>query len=163
MSDGTLEWLDGSPVRPDFASEDFAWPEVKDLRPVDALRLLDDVEREARQANRRAEALKRRKAQAKQIALAVLEDYEQDSTKVRTSDGNKVIYSTYNFDVFSVDNEEAFREWAATQSESYFDPTPKLRDSIFLDEMRRRVQDGEPLPPGVKRWTDVRLSRSAAK
>jgi hypothetical protein len=146
----------------DFSSEDFQWPEVKDLRPVDALRLLDDIEREARAANKRAEKLKQRKAQAKQIALAVMEEYEQEATKVTTSDGNKVVYSTYPFDVFSVDNEEAFREWAATQSESYFDPTPKLREQLFLDEMRRRVQDGEPLPPGVRRWTDMRLSRSAA-
>lgn len=146
----------------DFSAEDFEWPQVKDLRPVDALRLLDDIEKEARAANKRAETLKRRKAQAKQIALAVLEEYEQDSTKVTTSDGAKVLYSTYPFDVFSVDDEEAFKGWAETQSESYFDPTPRLRESIFLDEMRRRVQDGEPLPPGVKRWTDTRLSRSAA-
>jgi hypothetical protein len=146
----------------DFSAEDFEWPQVKDLRPVDALRLLDDVEREARLANKRAETLKRRKAQAKQIALAVMEDYEQDSAKVTTHDGNKVLFSTYPFDVFSVDDEPAFKEWASTQSESYFDPTPTLREGIFLDEMRRRVQDGEPLPPGVKRWTDTRLSRSAA-
>lgn len=146
----------------DFASEGFEWPDVKSLRPADALRLLDDIERQAREANKRADDLRRRKAQAKQIALAVMEDYEQESTRVTMHDGNKVNYSTYTFDVFSVDDAAAFRKWAETQSESYFDPTPKLRESVFLDEMRRRVQDGEPLPPGVKRWTDVRLSRTAA-
>lgn len=142
---------------------DFEWPDVKSMRPVDALRLLDDIERESREANKRADDLKRRKAQAKQIALAVLEEYEQDSTKVTTSDGHKVLYSTYPFDVFTVDDEKRFAEWAETQSESYFDSTPRLRDGIFLDEMRRRVQDGEPLPPGVRRWTDTRLSRTASK
>lgn len=147
----------------DPASEDFQWPEVKDLRPVDALRLLDDIEREARLANKRADALKARKAQAKQIALAVLEDYEQESTKIVTAEGRKVIYEKYDIDFFTVDDHEAFKPWSDTQSESYYDASPKLREGIFQDEMRRRAQDGEPLPPGVKQWTDTRLSRTAAK
>lgn len=147
----------------DFAAEDFAWPEVKDLKPADALRLLDDIEAEARAANKRADTLKRRKAQAKQIALSVLDSYELDSAKTTVGDGRKVLYSTYDFDVFTVDDEAAFKAWAADQSESYYDPTPRLRDQIFLDEMRRRLKDGEPMPPGVRRWTDTRLSRSAVK
>lgn len=147
----------------DFADEDFQWPDISSMRPADAGRLLDDIEREAAAANKRADILKKRKAQAKQIVLAVVEDFEQESVDFRTAAGNKVRYTPYAFDVFSVDNREAFDEWAKTQSESYYDPTPKLREGVFLDEMRRRVQDGEPLPPGVKRYSDQRLSRTAAK
>lgn len=147
----------------DFAAEDFQWPDISSMRPADAGRLLDDIEREAAAANKRADILKKRKAQAKQIVLAVVEDFEQESVDFRTAAGNKVRYTPYAFDVFSVDNREAFDEWAKTQSESYYDPTPKLREGVFLDEMRRRVQDGEPLPPGVKRYSDQRLSRTAAK
>lgn len=147
----------------DFGAEDFEWPDVSSLKPAEALRLLDDIEREAREANKRADVLKRRKAQAKQVALAVLEEFELDSAKTTVSSGQKVLYSTYDFDVFTVDDDEAFREWAETQSESYFDPTPKLRQQIFLDEMRRRAQDGEPLPPGVRKWSDTRLSRTSVQ
>lgn len=146
---------------PDIGSEDFRWPEVHELRPAEAARLLDDVEREAALANKRAKRLTERKAQAKQIVLAVADVYELEAIRTTTSAGKAVQYTPYPFDVFSVDNDEAFREWAAAQSESYYDSSPKLREQIFMDEMRRRVQDGEPLPPGVKRWTDTRLSRSA--
>lgn len=147
----------------DFASEDFQWPEVKDLRPAEAARLLDDIETASREANKRADILKARKAQAKQIALAVAEEYELSAIDTVTYGGQRVRYTPYSFDAFSVDNEEAFKEWAATQSESYYNAAPRLRDDIFRDEMRRRIQDGEPLPPGVRRWTDTRLSRTAVK
>lgn len=147
----------------DFAADDFEWPQVKDLRPSEAVRLLDDIERESRAANKRADILKARKAQAKQIAVAVLEEYEQPDASAITADGKKVRYTPYPFDAFTVDNPEAFKAWAATQNENYYDSTPKLREEIFRDEMRRRVSDGEDLPPGVRRWTDVRLSRTATK
>jgi hypothetical protein len=167
MSDELIDDLPCSPTLnfggADPGAEDFKWPEVKDLRPSDAVRLLDDIEAAGRAANKRADILKTRKAQAKQIALAVMEEYDQPDAAAITAGGQKVRYTPYPFDVFSVDDEEAFREWSENQSESYFDASPKLRQSIFLDEMRRRHQDGEPMPPGVRRWTDIRLSRSALK
>lgn len=149
----------------DPGSENYQWPEVKNLRPADAARLLDDIEDEARAANKRADILKSRRAQAKQIVLAVAEDYELTAIDTTTNGGQRVRYTPYPFDAFDVEtgNEEAFKAWAATQSESYYDSTPQLREGIFRDEMRRRMQDGEPLPPGVRHWTDTRLSRSAIK
>lgn len=146
----------------EFDSEDFVWPEVRDMRPVDAARLLDDIERAASAANKRAELLKKRKGQAKATLNTVLEIYEQDAVDFTNSDGKRVRYTPYDFDVFNVADEEAFREWAAGESERYYDDTPRLRQEVFLDEMRRRHQDGEALPPGVVKWTDQRLSRSAS-
>lgn len=147
----------------DLAAEDFEWPDVSKLRPAEAARLLDDFERAAAEANRRADRLKSRKAQAKAIALAVAEEYELEAIDTTTNTGQRIRYTPYPFDTFSVDDEAAFKAWADTQHESYFDSSPKLRQQIFLDEMRRRVQDGEPLPPGVRRFTDTRLSRTAIK
>lgn len=149
----------------DPGSEDFQWPEVSKLRPADAGRLLDDIERMAREANARADLLKRRKAQAKQIAVAVLEEYELDALPFTNAEGRKVRYTPYDFDVFDVppENEAKFKAWADAQHESYYDSTPRRREGIFLEEMRRRLKDGEPMPPGVRRWTDTRLSRSATK
>lgn len=147
----------------DFGSEEFEWPEVTELRPSDAARLLYDVESAAAAANKRADILRSRKNEAKQIALTVAEIYEQPDISAITDDGRKVRYTPYPFDVFSVDDPAAFKEWAVSQSESFYDETPRLREEIFRDEMRRRDQDGEPLPPGVRKWSDTRLSRSAAK
>lgn len=146
---------------PDYASEDFQWPEVKDLRPAQAGRLLDDIERESAAANKRADILKARKAQAKKIVGDVLEEYEQDNVRFTNSEGRSITYTPYEFDVFNIVDEEAFREWAGQQAERYYEEG--LRKGIFLDEMRRRHQDGEPLPPGVQKFTDVRYSRSASK
>lgn len=147
----------------DPGSEEFVWPEVKDLRPTDAGRLLDAIEREAAAANKRADLLKSRKAQAKALLGAVLEEYEQNGVRFTSATGKEVQYTPYDFDAFTVDNPEEFKPWAEMQSESYYDSTPKLRDAIFQAEMRRRLKDKEPLPPGVRRWTDVRYSRSATK
>jgi hypothetical protein len=146
----------------DYASEDYQFPEFDALRPADAGRLMDDIEREAQAANRRADRLKSRKAQAKALLNQVLEEYEQDSVRFTNAEGRQVQYTPYPFDVFNVDDEDAFKEWAAGEAERYYDETPRLREDVFRDEMRRRVQDGEDLPPGVRRWTDTKLSRSSA-
>lgn len=147
----------------DPGSEDFQWPEVSELRPAEAARLLDDIEAQARMANKRADLLKKRKSQAKQIVLAVAEEYELDAIRTTTGSGAKVQYTPYPFDVFSVTDEEAFKAWAAEDAENYYEHKEKLREDIFLDAMRRRVQDKEPLPPGVTRWTDIRISRTGIK
>lgn len=147
----------------DPGSEEFQWPEVSELRPAEAARLLDDIEREATLANKRADTLKKRKAQAKAIVLAVAEDYELESIDTTTAEGQRVKYTPYSFDVFSVTDEEAFKAWAGEDGENYYEQRERLRDDSFRDAMRRRLQDGEPLPPGVTRWTDPRISRTAIK
>ena len=145
----------------DPGAEDFVWPEVKDLKPAEAMKLLDEIEREATMANKRADRLKSRKATAKNIATTVLEIYGLDEAAFTNDEGKRIKYTPYPFDAFSLDNEEEFRKWAEGQHERYYDKEPKLREGVFRDEMRRRLADGEPLPPGVRRYTDVRLSRTA--
>jgi hypothetical protein len=147
----------------DPTDENFQWPSPDEIRPVDAGRLMDDIERESMAANKRAKMLTARKAQAKALVDAVLEINELDALPFTTSQGKRVTYTPYEFDAFTVDDYEAFEAWAETQHENYFDNSPKLREGIFRDEMRRRVADGEPLPPGVRRYSEQRLSRSARK
>jgi hypothetical protein len=147
--------------QPDYAAEEFEWPEVSELRPADAARLLDDIEREATAANKRADRLKERKAQAKAIVGMVLEEYDQEDVTFRNQDGRKVRYTPYEFTAYRVNDDTAFREWAADEGERFYDE--RLRDGVFRDEMHRRYQDGEPLPPGVLRYTETRYSRSAIK
>jgi hypothetical protein len=153
MSDATTE--------PDPGADEWEWPETAGMRPVDAARLLNTIETEATAANRRAENLKKRKAQAKRIMEGILEDQELDSVRFTTDDGRRIQYTVGDtVDHFSIDDDEAFRQWAQEQAENYFEPA--LRKEMFTDAMRRRVMDGEPLPPGVRRWSDVKLSRSSS-
>lgn len=142
------------------SDEEFTWPEVATLRVADAVRILYDVETQATEANRRAETLKARKAAARTILQQVLEREELETGRAKVRGGATVQYTPYDWDVFTVVDEDAFRNWAETAaSEAYY--APKLRDGIFLDEMRRLTQDGQPLPPGVKRTTIQKLNRSA--
>ena len=148
---------------PDYGvpDEDFQWPEVSELRTVDAVRLLYDIESQATETNTRADRLKKRKATAQVIMQQVLDREELDSARAAARDGKTIQYTPYDFDVFNIIDEDAFKEWAAAEAERFYDPEPRLRQGVFLDEMRRRHQDGEALPPGVQRVTLPKLSRTA--
>jgi hypothetical protein len=146
---------------PDFGAEEFQWPEVNQLRPAQAARLLDDIERQAAEANKRADRLKSRKAQAQQIVIAVADEYEEESVRFRSNTGRVVQYTPSVKQHFTIENEAEFKEWAGAQSENFYDPEPKLREGVFRDEMRRRMQDGEGLPPGVRKYDAIGLSRSS--
>jgi hypothetical protein len=144
----------------DFASEEYVFPEVSELRPAAAGRLLDAIEREAALANRRADSLRSRKKQAKAILNAVLEEYEQEGVSFVNTEGRKVTYSERPFDAYDVVDEDAFKEWAGGQAETFYGEA--LREGVFRDHMRRMDQDGEPLPPGVRKYSETRYSRSSA-
>lgn len=142
---------------------DFQLPNFESTRPVDAMRLYDEYAREATAANKAAEKATSRKSKAKAFALQVLENYEEESVKVKLDSGKKALFSTYEFRAYRVVDEEAFSAWAEKQDESYYDETPRLRDQVLLDECRRRFDDQEGLPPGVQEYTETRISKNAAK
>ena len=146
----------------DYGAEEWEFPSLEDVTPEEAAKLWDAIERQASKANKRAALLKERKAAAKTLAINAVEASPYTSVRIELEDGREVNLTPYDWDVFSVKDEEAFKEWAAGEAENYYDDTPRLRDGVFLDEMRRRVQDQEPLPPGVVRWTDTKISRTAA-
>lgn len=148
---------------PDYGvpDEEFEWPEVNQLRAADAIRLLYDIETQASAANARAERLKLRKATARTILAQVLEREGLESGRAKVRSGRVIQYTPYDWDVFDVVDEEAFNEWAGSQRERFYDPEPKFREGVFLDAMRAMRQNGQPLPPGVKRTTIQKLNRTA--
>jgi hypothetical protein len=146
--------------RQDPGDPDFEFPDVKDLDPHEAAALWDRVEREAKEANKRAAILKDRKVQAKELALQAIEASPYTSVRIEGAEGREVQLTPYPWTVFRIVNEDAFREWAKKEAERYYDESPKLRESVFLEEMRRRDEDKEPLPPGVSSWTDTKISRT---
>lgn len=146
---------------PDYAVEEWEWPEVNTLRVADAVRMLYDIEVQATAANKRADTLKTRKAVARTILEQVLEREELESGRAKVRDGRTIQYTPGPWDVFTIVDDEAFKEWAAADGERYYDPEPKLREGVFLDAMRNLVSTQQPLPPGVKRTTIQKLNRTA--
>jgi hypothetical protein len=144
----------------DYGAEDFEFPRVETLDPAEAATLWDQIERESREANKRAARLKERKALAKELALQAVEASPYSSVRIQGAEGRDVQITPYPWTVFRIVDEEAFREWAEGEAERYYDDSPRLRDGVFLDEMRRREEDREPLPPGVTSWTDTKISRT---
>lgn len=148
----------------DLGAEEWDFPDLSGLDPAErpdaAAKLWDAIEREATAANKRAAILKSRKAMAKELAIRAVEESPYPSVTVDVGD-RQVQITPYDWEVFSVKDEAAFKDWAAGEAENYYDDEPRLREGVFLDSMRRRSQDGEPLPPGVVRWVDTRISRTA--
>lgn len=145
----------------DYGAEDFEFPSLDGLDPAEAAQLWDLIERESKEANKRAARLKERKSVAKELALRAIEDSPYTSVRVEGANGRDVQITPYPWTVFRIVNEEEFRAWADGEAERYYDDTPQLREGLFLEEMRRRENDREPMPPGVTSWTDTKISRTA--
>lgn len=145
----------------DLGAEEWDFPDPSDLTVPDAARLWYDLDQAATEANKRAARLKQRRAAVKELALQVLDASGQTSARVEVDEDRELQITPYDWEVFSVKDEAAFKDWAAGEAENYYDDEPRLREGVFLDSMRRRSQDGEPLPPGVVRWVDTRISRTA--
>lgn len=150
---------------PDLGAEDWEFPSFEDVHPAERPsaigRLWYEIEVAATEANKRAERLKHRKAAAKQMALTAIEESPYPSVSIIAPDGREVRLKPYEFTAYTVKDQEAFDAWAATQRERFYDPTPSWREGVFLDHMRHLDQTGQPLPPGVIRYAEPRISRSA--
>lgn len=144
----------------DYSSEDWEFPDASDMDPADAAKLWDEIERQAREANKRAKKLAERKATAKELSIQTLEASPYTSVRIEGVEGREVQVTPYPWTIHTIKDEVAFKEWCAGEAERYYDATPKLREDVFRDEMRRREADGEPLPPGVTSWTDTKISRT---
>jgi Arc/MetJ family transcription regulator len=145
----------------DLGGEDFEFPALEELDIPSVARLWYDLDQAATAANKRAARLKERRAAVKDLAIEVVRASGQTGGSAEVGDGREVQITPYAWEVFQIVNEEQFKEWAAGEVENYYDSTPRLRESIFLDHMRKLSQDRAPLPPGVKRWEDIRISRTA--
>jgi hypothetical protein len=144
----------------DYSSEDWEFPDASDMDPAEAAALWDEIERQAREANKRAKRLAERKATAKELAIQTLEASPYTSVRIEGAEGREVQVTPYPWTIHTIKDEAAFKAWAAGEAERYYDATPQLREGVFRDEMRRREQDKEPLPPGVTSWTDTKISRT---
>lgn len=144
----------------DFTDPDWEFPDASEMTPDEAAALWDKIERASAAANKVAKRLKERKATAKDLALKVVEASPYTSVRIEGAEGREVQITPYPWTIHQVVDESEFKLWAMGEAERYYDATPRLREDVFRDEMRRREADGEPLPPGVKSWTDTKISRT---
>ncbi len=126
-----------------------------------ALQTYDSAARAAAAANKAKKEADAEKNNAKAAFLAALEEYELDSASA-TVDGKKVNFSKYEFITGHIQDKGAFREWAEQEDgEAYFEPEARPRGELVNALVRQRIEDGEPLPPGVTTYVETRLSRTA--
>jgi hypothetical protein len=98
---------------------------------------------------------------AQQLVILTLEEEELEGAPV-TIDGEKLQFSKYEFTAGQITDRKAFEEWAAQEdSESFFEPAPRVRGELLNALVKQRLDDGEPLPPGVSTYVETRLSRTS--
>lgn len=164
MPDETLSPESPSPD-PQPGDEGYQLPDARDLTPPEVIRLWHEIEADAREANKRKDRLKDLKAAIQPLAITVVEESGQTSARAEVENGRELQITPYDWEVFDVIDQKAFDEWRkqyeAEGGEHFYDSSPRLRESIFLEAMRLRSQDHKPLPPGVRRYSEVRISKTA--
>lgn len=151
----------------DLGAEDWTFPDARELTPPEVIRLWTLLDMAGTEANKRAARLKERRSAVKELALKVLDASGQTSAraKVDEAQGREIQITPYDWEAFNIKDPEAFQAWAAEYAdeggEQFYDSSPKLREGIFQDAMRELSQNNQPIPPGVVRFPDVRISRTA--
>lgn len=126
-----------------------------------ALTAYDEAAIKAREINQAKKAADSAKRAAYDVAVAALEEAELDGANA-TIDGKKVNFSKYEIVFAHLQSVEEFKEWAAQEDgEAYFEGEPRVRQDLLNALVRQRLDDGEPLPPGVGIYVETRLSRTA--
>ena len=148
----------------DVGAEDWEFPDARELSPAEAIRLWDAIERESAEAGKRKKRLTERKAIAQQVAIEVVKASGQTGARAAVASGREFQITPYEWDAFTVVDPVAWEAWLEEHPDEraeFYDSSPKIREQVWMDAMRLRVQDRQPLPPGVKRWTDTRISKTA--
>lgn len=69
---------------------------------------------------------------------------EDGGASIRNNRGTFIAAET----IFAqIQNREAFEQWAREQDETYFED--KLREKLLNELVREKIDNGEPLPPGL--------------
>ena len=76
-------------------------------------------------------------------------------------DGTEVFFRQYEFHHPKIENLEAFKAWAEEDDpEAFFEPDRRIRKDVLSGFVKRHVEDGEPLPPGIGLYAETKLSRT---
>lgn len=129
----------------------------------------DDLTKAVLEWDKKTQARARANKRAKEIAEEVREAKEEVERLLgeRGQDGVKVggsVVSTYQKTHYYVVEAEraAFEKWAADQDEEYLEPNRRVRGDTLNSNMQQMVEDGQPLPPGVSKYTETKVSKRKA-
>lgn len=149
----------------DFGAPEWEFPDFGTMKPGDVARMLYELEAQLAETSARHDRLTKRKAAFRLQVAELAGELGLQSLPAIVDDGARKVQYTPDFkDHYSIENQEEFDAWMAEtgQRERYFERPVTLRQRVFEDDMRRRHKDGEPLPPGVKRYTELKLGKSSA-
>jgi len=117
------------------------------------------LERMRATAKRKADEIKDQRDEARDRVKQLLGDRGQEGVKAGGS-----LVSTYPFDRYYVPeaNRPEFEAWAKDQDEEYLEPTRRVREADLKNFCQELEENGQPLPPGVKKYTEYKISKRKA-
>jgi hypothetical protein len=127
--------------------------------PGDAARAAFEAEQKLSKLNAEVKLAREDKVRTRAALDAVMEGLGVSHVGVDNPDGKNTLYYYKDKPHFDVQDEEALREWAEQEDESYFDPEPALREKLVFQECRRRYEEKLPLPPGIVVRADKELHK----
>lgn len=90
----------------------------------------------------------------------IIERMERERCK-SYSDGDTLFVSA-STTMANVQDREAFVAWAKEHDEALLDPLPKERGELLNQLVRERLDNGEPLPPGIGFYVREYISHNKA-
>lgn len=129
----------------------------------------DELTEAVAEWNRRERARTRANKAAEEAKAEVEESRERVKTLLgeRGHEGVKAggsLVSTYEHTRYYVVEAERsdFEKWAASQDEEYLEPNRRVREATLKDNMQELEENGQPLPPGVRKYVEVKISKRKA-
>jgi len=126
---------------------------------TEAVKHWDKLTAKRAKANREAKLISAETAEAKQEVDRLLGERGHEGVRV----GGSVV-SVYEKTHYYVreDGREAFERWAKKQDEQYLEPVQRVREETLNSNMQMLEEDGQPLPPGVSKYTERKISKRKA-
>lgn len=124
-----------------------------------AVRDWDKKTRARARINKKAKEMSAEVREAKDEVERLLGERGYDGVKVGSS-----LISKYDKDRYYVPEaeREEFEAWAADQDEEYLEPNRRVREETLNSNMQQLEEDGQPLPPGVRKYTETKISKRKA-
>jgi len=109
------------------------------------------------EATRLDKLAKEVRAEAKEAEAQLMERMEQEDCDSHSTGGKLYTKVVTNYHV--IQDRAAFEEWAASYDEELLEVKPK--GDLLNALIRQRLDDGEPLPPGLGFYPKEYISKTA--
>lgn len=126
---------------------------------TEAVKAWERATRKRAKVNKDAKAASEEARQRKEDVERILAERKQDGVKVGGSLVSRYVETHY----YVVEaNRAEFEKWAEDQDEEYLEPNRRVRQDTLNSNMQELVENGQPLPPGVSSYPEVKVSKRKA-